>query len=372
MKFSIDRNAFSRVLKRICGVCTNKSSIQILASCLIEAKDKSITITGTDLDITLRIVEDANVAEDGKALVNAKRLLDTVQNQAIGDVTIETDDNKVCVRSGNFIARIGKDDISEYPEFSFDEVNSAITMDAIQFKGLINKTLFCISKDDSRPDFTGAFLSIDRKGLVQTVSTDGHRLSLAKSSAHVDGDIPSAFEQGIIIPRKGLMELAKSLIEGDALLDMNGSKLVVVSGQNTFHIKLIAGQFPNFSNVIPKSFSHECIVKRESLIGLLKRAAIFAPRTGLVVMLLSRNMLEISTSDPQVGEMHDHIDKDDIDKPNIYESVQIGFNHEYIVEALSAIDEDDVLIRLSDEESPAVIRASCDDKCDFVIMPMQI
>lgn len=368
MKFSIDRNAFSRVLKRICGVCTNKSSIQILASCLIEAKDKTITVNGTDLDITIRIVEDANVAEEGRALVNAKRLLDTVQNQAVGDVTIETDGNKVCVRSGNFVARIGKDDESEYPEFSFADVKTAITMDAVQLKGLINKTLFCISKDDSRPDFTGAFMSIDKDGLVQMVSTDGHRLSLAKATAHVDGDIPSAFEQGIIIPRKGLMELAKSLIEGDALIDMNGSKLVVVSGQNTFHIKLIAGQFPNFSNVIPRSFEHECIVKRESLIGLLKRAAIFAPKTGLVVMSLSRNVLEISTSDPQAGEMHDHIDADH----DVSGSVKIGFNHEYIVEALSAIDEDDALIRLNDEESPAVIRASCDDECDFVIMPMQI
>lgn len=368
MKFSIDRNAFSRILKRICGVCTNKSSIQILASCLIEAKGNSITVNGTDLDITIRIVEDANVADEGSALVNAKRLLDTVQNQSVGDVTIETNDNKVCVRSGNFVARIGKDDESEYPDLSFADAKSEITIDAIQLKGLINKTLFCISKDDSRPDFTGAFMSIDKGGLVQMVSTDGHRLSLAKATAHVDGDVPSAFEQGIIIPRKGLMELAKSLIEGDALLDISGSTLVVVSGQNTFHIKLIAGQFPNFSNVIPRSFPHGCVVKRESLMSLLKRAAIFAPKTGLVVMLLSRNALEISTSDPHTGEMHDHIDVDH----DVYDSVKIGFNHEYIIEALSAIDEDDVLIRLIDEESPAVIRASCDDECDFVIMPMQM
>lgn len=368
MKFSIDRNAFSRVLKRICGVCTNKSSIQILASCLIEAKDKSITITGTDLDIIIRVVEDAIVAEEGRAVVNAKRLLDTVQNQAVGDVTIETDGGKVCVRSGNFTARIGKDDESEYPDLSFADVKGAIMMDAIELKGLINKTLFCISKDDSRPDFTGAFMSIDNGGLVQMVSTDGHRLALAKANAHVDGDVPSELKHGIIIPRKGLMELAKSLIEGDALIDMSGGRFVVVSGANTFQIKLIAGQFPNFSNVIPMSFKHECVVKRESLIGLLKRAAIFSPKTGLVVMSISRNMLEISTSDTQAGEMHDHIDADH----DVSDSIKVGFNYEYIVEALSVIDDDDVLVRLIDEDSPAVLRASCDDGCDFVIMPMQI
>lgn len=368
MKFSIDRNAFSRVLKRICGVCTNKSSIQILASCLIEAKDKSITITGTDLDIIIRVVEDAIVAEEGRAVVNAKRLLDTVQNQAVGDITIETDGGKVCVRSGNFTARIGKDDESEYPDLSFADVKAAITMDAIELKGLINKTLFCISKDDSRPYFTGAFMSIDNGGLVQMVSTDGHRLALAKTNARVDGDVQSELKQGIIIPRKGLMELAKSLIEGDALIDMSGGRFVVVSGANTFQIKLIAGQFPNFSNVIPMSFKHKCVVKRESLIGLLKRAAIFSPKTGLVVMSIGRNMLEISTSDTQAGEMHDHIDADH----DISDSIKVGFNYEYIVEALSVIDDDDVLVRLIDEDSPAVLRASCDDSCDFVIMPMQI
>lgn len=368
MKFSIDRNAFSRVLKRICGVCTNKSSIQILASCLIEANDRSITITGTDLDIILRVIEDANVAEEGRAVVNAKRLFDTVQNQAVGDVTIETNGGKVCVRSGNFTAHIGKDDESEYPDLSSVDVTDAITMDAIELKSLINKTLFCISKDDSRPDFTGAFMSIDNGGLVQMVSTDGHRLALAKANVPLDGDVPSELEQGIIIPRKGLMELAKSLIEGDALIDMSGGRFVVVSGANTFQIKLIAGQFPNFSNVIPMSFKHECVVKRESLMGLLKRAAIFSPKTGLVIMSLSRNMLEISTSDTQAGEMHDHIDADH----DVPDSVKVGFNYEYIVEALSVIDEDDVLVRLIDEDSPAVLRASCNDRCDFVIMPMQI
>lgn len=370
MKFSIDRNAFSRVLKRICGVCTNKSSIQILASCIIEAKDKSITITGTDLDIILRVVEDAFVAEEGRAVVNAKRLFDTVQNQAVGDMTIETDGGKVCVRAGNFTARIGKDDESEYPDLSFDDIKDAITMDAIELKGLINKTLFCISKDDSRPDFTGAFMSIDNGGLVQMVSTDGHRLALAKANARVSADVdfPSEFEQGIIIPRKGLMELAKSLIEGDALINLSGGRFVVVSGANTFQIKLIAGQFPNFSNVIPMSFKHECVVKRESLIGLLKRAAIFSPKTGLVVMSIGRNMLEISTSDTQTGEMHDHIDADH----DASDCIKVGFNYKYIVEALSVIDDDDVLVRLIDEDSPAVLRASCDDGCDFVIMPMQI
>ena len=368
MKFSIEKTDFTKALKRICGVCTNKSSFQILSSCRIEARGKAVTIMATDLDITLRIVVDANVTEEGTAIVSAKHLLDTVQNQSAFDVNVETVGERLFVKAGNFRASIQKGLESEYPDLEFPDTDSAITIDAIQLKGLIDKTIFSISKDDSRPDFTGAFMSIDKGGLVQMVSTDGHRLSLAKASAQVDGDVPSALEQGIIIPRKGLMELAKSLIEGDALLDMNGSKLVVVSGQSTFHIKLIAGQFPNFSNVIPMSFAHECVVKRESLIGLLKRASIFAPETGLVVMSISRNMLEISTSDPHSGEMHDHIDADH----DASDSVKIGFNHEYIVEALSAIDEDDVLIRLNDEESPAVIRASCDDECDFVIMPMQI
>ena len=369
MKFSLDRDTFTRVLKKIDGVCANRGSFaRVLSSCMIEAKGNAIIVTGTDLDITLRVVENAHIIEEGTIIINARRLLDTVQNQSQGvEILITSESSQVLVEAGNFKARIPTGDIAEFPSIPTIEMQNALTMPAVLFKTLIDKTMFSISKDDSRVEFTGSFLTVYQNGKIQMVSTDGHRLSRAEESIEVAGELPSALESGVIIPKKGLVELTKNLLDGDINIDISSNKIIIQAGATLFYINLIAGRFPDFSTVIPSHLTHKAIVRRDDFQQILKRASIFTAKTGTIRVSMSRDKLDISTYDTKSGEMRDYIEAE-------YEGsgVTAGFNWRYIDDILQVIDNDSVSLEIVDMDSPAVIRDISTDKYDFIVMPMQL
>ena len=368
MKFSLDRDSFARILKKVDSVCAIKGSFAALSSCLIEAKGNTIIATATDLDIILRIVETANISEEGCIMINARRLLDTVQNQAPGtDIRITSENAQALIEAGNFKARIPTGDLSEYPSIPPFEIHKTLTMPAIAFKKLIDKVYFSISKDDSRPEFTGALLSINQNGKMLMVSTDGHRLSRAEGSIEVKGAFPEAFESGVIIPRKSLAELTKNLIEGDIALDIASNKILIHAGSMMFCSNLVAGHFPDFSSVIPPQLDHKAIVKRDDFQQILKRASIFTAKAGTIRLTMSRNQLDISTFDTKSGEMRDFVEAE-------YEGkgVTAGFNWRYIDEILQVMDCEYVSMEIIDMDSPAVIRDVTTDKLDFIVMPMQL
>ena len=368
MKFSLERDTFARVLKRIDSVCSSRGSFAILSSCMIEAKGNAIIVTGTDLDITLRVVENADIIEEGVIVINAHRLLDTVQNQPQGyEILLTSEGSQVLVEAGNFRARIPSGDVSEFPPINDIQLKSSIVIDAPVFKNLIDKTMFSISRDDSRADFTGALLTIYQNGCVQMVSTDGHRLSRAEANIQINGSLPGSLEKGVIIPLKGLSELTKNLFDGDINLDVSGSKLVVTSGQTTFYINLIAGQFPDFSKVIPSQLDHKSIIKRDDFQQIIKRASIFTAKAGTIRLTMNIGKLEVSTFDAKSGEMRDFINAE-------YEGsgVTAGFNWRYIDDILRVIDSEFVSLEIIDMDSPAVIRDVTTDKYDFIVMPMQL
>ena len=368
MKFSIDKDIFANLLKRVDGVCSNRASFAILSSCMIEARDNSIVITGTDLEIVLRIVEDANVIEEGIIIIDSHRLLETVQNLTSGmSVSVTSEPSMVVIEAGNFRARIPSGDIAEYPQIPNIESESTLNMSAAVFKLLIDRTFFSISKDDSRQDFTGAFLTISQNGAIQMVSTDSHRLSRAESTINIVGPLPQMFESGVIVPRKGLSELSKTLDTGDISLDISSNKLIVLYGRTTFYINLIAGSFPDFSKVIPVQLDHKAIIKRESFQQMLKRASIFTAKTGTIRLTMNTGRVEIANVDAKSGDMHDFVEAE-------YDGsgVTAGFNWRYISEILNAIDSENVSLEIIDMDSPAVIRDTNSDKFDFIVMPMQL
>ena len=368
MKFSLDKDTFARILKRIESVCNSRGSFAILSSCMIEACDHSITLTGTDLDITMRIVENANIIEEGRIVINARRLLDTVQNQPANvDIFISTEGNQVLVTAGNFKARIPSGDIHEYPNIESLNVRSSVKMDASILRNLINKTMFSISNDEGRPDFMGALLTIQETGKIQMVSTDGHRLSRAEDLIEVNGELNRSFIEGVIIRRKGLAEL-KDIEDGEICIDVACNKFVVTSKTTTFYINLIAGRFPDFTKVIPSTLDHKAIIRRDDFQQILKRASIFTNKaTGTIRLSMSHGRIDISTYDSKSGEMNDFIEAD-------YEGsgVTAGFNWKYINDILNVIENDHVSFEIIDSDSPAVIRDISTQKFDFIVMPMQL
>lgn len=372
MKFSIDKETFMSVLKRIDGVCPTKGGTFVaLACCLVEARGNELIVIGTDLELTLRVVVNANIQEEGKAIINARQLLETVMYlPSDAQVTISSENLQTIIEAGNFRGRLSTIDISEYPPIDNLESNPCVRLNALEFKGLINKTMFSISKDDSRVVFTGAYLTVSQNGKIEMVSTDGHRLSRVESSATLIGQLNKNFEKGVILPKKALSELSKNITEGDIALDCIGKKVVFSFGNTTYHVTPIMNQseFPNFSKVIPAQLEHKAIVDRENFQMILRRASIFANKSaGTVKLTMALGKLELSAFDTQKGEMRDFIDAE-------YEGngVTAGFNWSYINDILNVIEADNVSLEIIDMDSPAVIRDINTDKLDFVVMPMQL
>ena len=370
MKFSLDSDRLARVLKRVDSVCTSRSSFQILSCCLIEAKENSIIVTGSDLDTTLRVTEGADIIEEGVILVNSQRLLSTVQSlNKDAEVTLSSEGSMILIKCGNFAARIPASDISEFPSVPNFDVKATLAMNALEFKKLIDKTIFSISLDDTRKDFTGALMTITDNGCIQMVSTDGHRLSRVESNININGLLLEAFKNGVIIGRKSLSELQKNIEDGDIYFAIEDGKLGVALGTITFYISLINGQFPDFTKVIPQKLDHRIVLNREAFQKIVKRASNFTAKVGTIRLALSKNRLEITSADKSSSaDMKDYMDAD-------YEDgtfVEAGFNWRYIDQILSVINCDEISFGIIDADMPAVIRDVNSDKSDFIIMPMQL
>ena len=372
MKFSIDRDSFAKLLKKVDGVCAANGTFQILSNCLIEAADNKITLTGTDLTITIRSTNVAQVFEEGRCLVPEKRLSDTINSLETGaSVNFSTDGSTVTIESGKYKSRIPQvSDITEYPKIEEIEVSNCVSVSAQTFKETIDKIYFSISTDETRPDFTGGLLSVSENGHLQIVSTDGHRLSRVECDVEIGGKVSDNLVNGTIVPRKALNELSHMLSSGVAYIDFAQKKFAVRlindSEEYIFCVNPINGQFPDFSKVIPAALEHKAVIRREDLAKMLQRASIYASKNGTIRLSLMPGHLEISSYD------HEYEMNETIDVEYDGQGVTTGFNWRYISDILKVIGCDIVSFEIIDMDSPAVIRDVTTTKLDYIVMPMQL
>lgn len=346
-----------------------------LACCHIEARENEIIVVGTDLELTLRIVVPATVLEEGKAIIHAHQLLEAVMSQPSGtQILLNVSAMMTFIDVGNYKARLTNMDINEYPQVPKMDTNPCIKMNALDFKSLIMKTMFSVSKDDTRAEFTGVSMKVSQNGQIKMASTDGHRLSCVKTTANICAALHPQFEEfGVIFPKKSLIEFNKFLTDNTDIefgIDSSGKKIVVSFSNMTYYVTPIGSgkvQFPDYSKIIPSNIDHKAIVKRDEFMQMLRRAAVFSNKMiGTVHLEMSNGKLEIHAIDSVRGEMHDYIDAE-------YQGsgVKAGFNWQYIIDVLSVIDSDYVSFEVTDMDSPVLIHDVTTDTCDFLVMPMQ-
>lgn len=372
MKFTIDRDAFSDVLFRVQGVCSQKSTLPILASCLVEAhEDGRISVHGTDLDVSISTGTSADVAEPGRVALTAKRLFDTVKSVPPGPLSIETEANHWAVLDADRVhARIAGSHPEEFPQLPTIDEELPVSIPSDSLLQMIERTYFSVSTDEARASFTGAYLSLTDSGSLQMVSTDGHRLSkLEVTPEGLDPNtVPAALTNGIIIPRKGLGELRRIVPKDSTVtFGVKGDDLLITNDATSLAVRLIPGRFPNFAQVIPQKLDHRVTVNRDLLTQALKRASYYTAKTGNTRLSLSKGTIEVYAFDPEAGELNEPI-------PCEYggKGVSAGFNYKYLLDVLGVIEGDEVIIELIDTESPTVIRDPEREEALFIVMPMQL
>src|SRR5262249_2740113 len=365
MEFRIAKSEFLRGLRLAQGIADRKSTMPMLANVLLRTTGKNqLLVAATDLNVSLTAELKANVAVEGGITLGAKNLYDLIANAPGDEVSLKKADNHWAeIKSGKVTYRIVGMPDRDFPKVPDHREASYATVESAVLREMIDRTLFSVCNDETRFHLNGVFFESDGSK-ARMVSTDGHRLSKVERTI-ANGPKPNA---GIIIPKKGLLEIKKVVESGPSCkLAIKTPHLFLVQDDIALAVKLIDAQFPPYEQVIPKEHKKIITIDRMRFIDALKRAQLMSSETRGVKVAASKEGITITSDNPDLGEVREELDAD-----YSGEAIAIGFNPKYIVELLGQMASDQVTLALGGELDPGLIRPLQGDDYLGVVMPMRI
>lgn len=366
MRFTLQREAFLKPLAQVVNVVERRQTLPVLANFLVQVQNGQLSLTGTDLEVEMvsRIaVEDA---QDGETTIPARKLFEIIRALPDGSrITVSQTGDKITVQAGRSRFTLATLPSNDFPSVDEVEATERVAIGEATLKELIERTAFAMAQQDVRYYLNGLLFDL-RGDALRTVATDGHRLALCET----DLAKPSGSKRQIIVPRKGVTELQRLLESGDREieLEVGRSHVRVKRDDVTFTSKLIDGRFPDYEAVIPIGADREVKVDREALRASLQRAAILSnEKYRGIRMEVSPGNLKISAHNPEQEEAQEEIEAD-----TTVSDLAIGFNVNYLLDALSALRDEEVIIQLRDSNSSALVRESSSEKSRHVVMPLRL
>ncbi|MBD8636976.1 DNA polymerase III subunit beta [Stenotrophomonas sp. WHRI 8082] len=366
MRFTLQREAFLKPLAQVVNVVERRQTLPVLANFLVQVKDGQLSLTGTDLEVEMvsRIaVEDA---QDGETTIPARKLFEIIRALPDGSrITVSQTGDKITVQAGRSRFTLATLPANDFPSVDEVEATERVVIGEATLKELIERTAFAMAQQDVRYYLNGLLFDL-RGDTLRTVATDGHRLALCET----DLAKPSGSKRQIIVPRKGVTELQRLLESGDREieLEVGRSHVRVKRDDVTFTSKLIDGRFPDYEAVIPIGADREVKVDREALRASLQRAAILSNEKyrGIRVEVSPGN-LKISAHNPEQEEAQEEIEAE-----TTVSDLAIGFNVNYVLDALSALRDEFIIVQLRDSNSSALVREASSEKSRHVVMPLRL
>lgn len=372
MNFTIEKETFLKGLGRIQGIVEKRNTIPVLANVLLEGSDGELHVTATDLEVGMRSSYPANIGKPGKITVSAKKLYEIIKELPDREVAFNAKDNCwIEVRCGKALFNIVGLAADEFPNFPQSNQMKGIALSSALCKEVIEKTFFAMSQDESKYNLNGIYLrASDNNGTAQLrlVATDGHRLSMIEKP--ISGTVPDELKRGLILPRKGVLELKRLAEEGDAdlILNFQDNNAVVRKEQTVIVMRLVDGEFPDYERVIPKTNDQEALIAVDPFLHALRRMLILSSEKSRgVKMQLKPGLLEVSSSNPELGDAREELDLD-YQGPEI----TIGFNARYLLDILQVQDEIRVRMIFKDQLSPGLLRPEKGEGFLAVVMPMRL
>ena len=366
MKFSIDRDALLKPLQLVCGAVERRHNLPILANLLAEVSEDSLKLTGTDLEVEL--VGQATIHGDievGRTTVPAKKLLDIVKSlPEQSELKVEQQDNKWLLRSGRSRFSLATLPAEDYPNVEAFQADIEFSLKQGVLKSIIDSTQFSMANQDVRYYLNGLLFETEGN-VLRAIATDGHRLAL--SHRMVEQSLP---EKQVIVPRKGVVEMARLLDsdDHDITIAIGDNAIRAITSTAVFTSKLVDGRFPDYRRVLPKGGNKVVIASRNQLKQALTRASILSNEKFRGVRIqLEQGLLKITANNPEQEEAEEIIDVD-YDSDNL----EIGFNVSYLLDVLNNLASDEVRITLIDGNSSALIENHKEEDSMYVVMPMRL
>ena len=371
MQFNIKRDILLKSLNFLQGVVEKKNTLPILSNVLLQLKDNKLSIVATDLDIVFYdAIEEVKVLKEGSTTTSAAILFDILRKiSANSDLNFDLKtENKLSLKSENSDFNLLCLPTDNFPTFTdqFDE--PAISINNKKFLKLLNKTKIAISNDDTRHYLNGVFLHLTEahdRNFLTGVSTDSHRLSSCSLEIESVSNFPS-----IILPRKTVFQLCTLLTESNEKLSIQTSenKVKFIMGNIRLVSKVIDGKFPDYKKVVPVNNEKSLIVPSKEFINSIERVtSISLDRKEGVKLTISKDNVQLSVNSANSG------DGNEIIKANFNgENLNISFNSKYLIDIASEVEDKNLKMNFKDSVSPVLIEDASDKNSYYVIMPMKI
>ena len=366
MRFTLQREAFLKPLAQVVNVVERRQTLPVLANFLVQVQGGQLSLTGTDLEVELVARAAVDDAQDGETTIPARKLFEIVRALPDGSrVTVSQSGDQVTVQAGRSRFTLATLPANDFPSVDEVEATERIGVPEAGLKELIERTAFAMAQQDVRYYLNGLLFDL-RDQTLRCVATDGHRLALCEAPL----EQTVAAKRQIIVPRKGVTELQRLLEGGDRALELElgRSHVRVKRDDVTFTSKLIDGRFPDYEAVIPIGAEKEVKLDREVLRAALQRAAILSNEKYRGVRVeVSPGQLKISSHNPEQEEAQEEIEAE-----TRVDNLAIGFNVNYLMDALGALRDEHVVIALRDANSSALVREASNARCRHVVMPLRL
>jgi DNA polymerase-3 subunit beta len=364
MRVFVDRKDFEEVLKKAKIAAEKRANMPILNNLKLSAEEDKLSIYTTNLESFLVMELPARVEEAGEVSVNADKLTSIVKNLSSAELYMELVEDKLFVRGGKSQFRLVCGDPSEFPEFPEVQCKNAISSNLL-LKG-ISKVGYALSKEDLKHALQGMYVA-NKEGKLHFVGSDGYRLAL-----YMHEGIP--LDEDLLLSRKSLKVLEKLLKETLGEVEVGKDEnFVHVKGEDwQLSVRLLEGEYPDYMAVIPTDYTISVLLDKNEFENALQRLSSISSASAFPVKLVfESDVVRVEISDPEFGE-----GKDEVDVLEYFgnETMEIGFNGKYLLEALGGFDSDRVYLKAIDADSPVVLESANLEKDSYlcIIMPMRL
>ncbi|MCX6102647.1 MAG: DNA polymerase III subunit beta [Proteobacteria bacterium] len=384
MKLQISKSQMLLGLQRVQNVVERRTTMPILSNALLKTEKNGLSLSATDLEVGIQSILPADIMEEGSITVKARSLLDIVRELPDTLIQFQTrENNRLEIKANKSVFNIvglPSEDFPEIPSFSSEEKQQFVRMNGQAVMAMLDKTLYAASTDEARYHLNGVYFETlentiegaDKgKKVFRMVATDAHRLSLVDNPETLfDETAWKLFQDGIIVPRKGLNELRRLLSEGkeDFFVTIRGKMLFVKRDNIFLSMRLIEGKYADYRRIIPEKAINTISVDREAFLASLKRISLMSSdKSRSLTFSLTPGVLQLSSQSPELGDANEEISID-----YTGEEIKIGFNSRYLIDAVSTMEGKQIILEIRGKQNPGVIRSSDGPNHTSVVMPMRI
>jgi DNA polymerase-3 subunit beta len=367
MHFIIERDALLKPLQMVSGAIERRHTLPILSNVLLDVGADQIALTGTDLEIELVAAAlPQQVITPGRVTIPAKKLLDICRSLPESSVlTLHLQGETCVVSTGKSKFTLATLSASDYPNLESWQGEVELELSRLQLRKLLDDTAFSMANQDVRYYLNGLLFEVDN-GTLRTVATDGHRLALSS----MELSVTAGQQKQVIIPRKGVLELMRLLVADDQMirLSIGQNHVRLTDSQFSFSSKLIDGRFPDYRRVLPRNSSRQLTAHRSVLKDACVRASILSnEKYRGVRFTLNPQELQIVANNPEHEQAEEVIE---IEYSG--DTLEIGFNVGYVLDVLSTLNTDLVIMHLSDANSSSLVEGVGNPGALYVVMPMRL